>query len=108
MKKFQLSYFIFFVLLALVFGCARAPLKDRNDAMRKTTKALQLSDDLGFESLKQGIGANIDFIRNSARVGNEIVFGKTKIPKKNYIAALKYLLENSPDMAAFQIGRAHV
>lgn len=100
--KSKTSYVLFLALLLLVFSCARAPLKDRSDAMRKTSKAPQLSDDLDFESLKHGIAANIEFIQSSARVGNEIIFGKIKIPKKNYIAALKYLLENSSDLQSFQ------
>lgn len=100
--QFQLSNILVLALLLFVFSCARAPLKDRSDAMRKTSNGPQLSDDLDFASLQRGIAANIDFIQSSARAGNEIVFGKIKIPKKNYIAALKYLLENSTDMTSFQ------
>ncbi len=101
-RQFQLSHILVLALLLFVFSCARAPLKDRSDAMRKTSKGPQLSDDLDFESLKQGIAANIDFIQSSARAGNEFVFGKVKIPKKNYVAALKHLLENSSNIASFQ------
>ncbi len=70
--------------------------------MRKSSKTLQLSDDLSFESLKLGIEGNIEFIQSNSRVGNELIFGKTKILKKNYIAALKNLLDNSTDMPSFQ------
>ena len=101
-RQFQLSHILVLALLLFVFSCARAPLKDRSDAMRKASKGPQLSDDLDFESLKQGIAANIDFIQSSARAGNEFVFGKVKIPKKNYVAALKHLLENSSNIASFQ------
>lgn len=98
-SKYKLSLLL---SLLVLYGCARAPLKDRTNAMRKTTKNLQLSDDLSFESLRQGIESNIDFIQNSMRVGSEIVFGKTKVSKKKYIAALKNLLDNSNDMPSFQ------
>lgn len=89
------------LLVLVIYGCARAPLKNRSDAMRKANQMIQTSDDLSFESLKKGIEANIDFIKNSSRVSSEIIFGNTKINKKKYIAALNYLTANAQDMDSF-------
>lgn len=90
------------VVIFLFYGCARAPLKDRSNAMRKSSKNLQISDDLQFESLRRGIELNIEFIKDSSRVSSEIVFGRTKVTKKNYIAALRFLIDNSSDWNSFQ------
>lgn len=102
LKKITNPYFLFLFGLLIFASCARAPLKDRSDAMRKSTKSLQISDDLGFESLRRGIELNLEYIKTSPRVGNEIVFGKTRVNKADYIAALKYLLEISKDAVEFQ------
>ena len=99
MKKIKVLMLCLLVLI--VYGCARAPLKDRNDAMRKTKSIPELADDLDFESLKAGLQKNIDFIKTSNRINSEIVFGPTRIKKDKYISAIQYLLDQSKDQQTF-------
>jgi membrane-bound lytic murein transglycosylase A len=96
MKKITLALIVLFT-----YGCARAPVKDRSHAMRPAAKLPVLADDLGFESLREGLRANIDYIRNSSRAPAEYVFGPAKIRKAQYVAALEALLERSRDIGSF-------
>lgn len=70
--------------------------------MRRSSNPPPLADDLGFESLRSGLQANIDFIKTSSRAPAEITFGPAKIRKTLYIAALEYLLNHSEDLNSFQ------
>lgn len=97
MKKIYLA-----ILILFVYGCVRAPIKDRSEAMRPASKIPQLADDLGFESLRDGLRANIDYIRTSPRAPAEYVFGPAKVRKAQYVAALELLLEKSVDLKSFQ------
>ena len=90
------------LLILLVYGCARAPIKDRSQAMRPAGKIPELSDDLGFDSLRDGLRANIDFIKTSSRAPAEFTFGPVKIRKTQYVAALEFLLEKSGSLNSFQ------
>lgn len=92
---------LFLASLLVLAGCARAPVKDRFGAMRKAEKLPEISDDLEFSSLKKGILENVNFIKKSSRVSNEIVFGPTKVDKKKYILALEQLANNSEDFEGF-------
>jgi membrane-bound lytic murein transglycosylase A len=92
---------IFLAGLLILAGCARAPVKNRFGAMRKAEKLPEISDDLEFSSLKKGILDNANFIKKSARVSNEIVFGPTKVEKNKYILALEQLANNSEDFESF-------
>ena len=94
---------IFYIIVCIfIAGCARAPIKDRSQAMRLSTNPPLLADDLGYESLVNGLKANIFFIKNSTRASNELTIGPTKINKKKYIQALEFLLDNSTDLMTFQ------
>ena len=94
----KLNYLLatFFIL---IWGCARAPIKDRTEAMRKSKNPPALSDDLDFAGLVNGIKANADFLEKSSRV--EMTFGELKIEKKKYISALRYLCESSKSKESF-------
>ena len=97
MKK---SYLI--LTLVIIFaGCVRAPIKERSQAMRKAETPPQISDDLDFESLVQGIKTNAESVAKSSRVPNEITFGQIKIDKKDYAAALQYLVKSSSNKEQF-------
>jgi len=87
-----------FVLL-FIWGCARAPVKDRSEAMRKAATPPVVSDDLQFDSLISGINANADFLEKSSR--GDLIFGQQRIDKKKYISALRYLTKNSEDKESF-------
>ncbi len=91
--------FIAILVLLLIWGCARAPVKDRSEAMRKTSSAPVVSDDLEFEGLIQGIQANADFLEKSQR--GDLIFGQQRIDKKKYISALRYLCKNTADKESF-------
>src|SRR5689334_20653698 len=93
---------VFLSLLLFVAGCARLQIKDRSQAMRKSSSPPSLSDDLGFESLSRGLKADLEFIKTSSRVPAEMTFGPSKISKKKYVAALELLLEKSLDLTSFQ------
>lgn len=97
MKKLVLLFICVFI-----YSCARAPIKDRSGAMRPASKLPELADDLGYESLKAGLQANVDYIRTSSRIGSEITFGPAKIKKTQYIAALEFLLSHSDSIESFQ------
>ncbi|MGZ3691525.1 MAG: MltA domain-containing protein [Pseudobdellovibrio sp.] len=74
---------------------------ERTEAMRKSSTDVELFDDLSFESLKEGLVANINFVKSSSRMPSEILFGKTKINKKKYISSLEFLVQNSNNSQEF-------
>lgn len=92
---------IVFIFLFIV-GCVRMPTKERSEAMRRSSSTPQVADDLGFESLQKGIKDNIEFIKGSPRIPDQLTFGETKIEKQKYIEALSYLISNSADMKSLQ------
>jgi membrane-bound lytic murein transglycosylase A len=90
------------ILTGLLFwGCARAPVKDRSEAMRKAAAPPAVSDDLDFESLISGIKSNADFLEKSSRGGPDLTFGPVKIEKKKYVSALRFLCNNAGDKESF-------
>lgn len=91
----------YLVLIHLLFSCARMPVNERQDAMRKTSMDIEFNDDLGFENLKKAIKSNIEYIKQSGRMPSELSFGKTKLSKKQYIRSLELLIENSSSMQNF-------
>lgn len=95
MKKYLLA-------LLILAGCARMPVTERTQAMRKAEQTPELFDDLKFESLVAGLQANIDFVKNSSRMGSEVTFGPTKINKKVYLASLQELVRNAKDIEEFK------
>ena len=97
-------YFIypFLLLILLLVGCARMPVTERSQAMRKVDRAPEIFDDLKFESLMNGLQANIDFVKNSSRMGSEVTFGPTKIAKNVYLASLQELVSNAKDIEEFK------
>lgn len=95
---------IFFLVVSALLtfiGCARLPVKERSEAMRKAEYTPEISDDLDYQNLVSGVLANADFVEKSERVANEMEFGKTKISKKLYVASLKKLITESPDKESF-------
>ena len=91
MKK---NFLVTMALLAL-FGCARLPIKERTEAMRKAEYVPEINDDLDYENLISGVLANADFIEKSSRVSDEMVFGKTTVNKKIYVLSLRNLIAES-------------
>lgn len=74
--------------------------------MRPASSLPALADDLGYESLRDGLKANIDYVKSSPRAASEMTFGPTKIRKTQYVAALEYLLSQSTDLDSFEANTA--
>jgi membrane-bound lytic murein transglycosylase A len=89
------------VIVMIFWGCARAPVKDRTEAMRKASALPAISDDLDFDSLINGIKADADFLEKSSRGGNEITFGPVKVEKNKYVSALRFLCNKATDKETF-------
>jgi membrane-bound lytic murein transglycosylase A len=95
MKKLIIFIFLF-------VGCARMPVTERTQAMRKADKLPEIYDDLKFDSLISGLQANIDFVKKSTRMGAEVTFGPTKVNKKVYLASLQELANNAKNIDEFK------
>ena len=86
-------------LFILIWGCARAPVKDRSEAMRKAKNPPAVADDLDFDSLVNGIKADADYLEKSNR--GDLTFGEVKIEKKKYVSALRFLCEKAKSKESF-------
>ncbi len=91
------------VLLALfLFGCTRAPLKDKKEAMRPT-KMPVLADDLGRSDFLAALEAHTAFL-STLKPETSLRFGKTVLTLGDYTRALGYLAQLSrqhPEDASF-------
>lgn len=85
------------ILLVILSACARSPLKNRDDLMRPASDAPALTDNLSRESFFIALRNHIDVMKKSNQVKDPMVFGKKKIPKADYIAALEKIFEHEVD-----------
>lgn len=76
-------------------------MTEPDKAMRLSSQAPELSDDLSFESLKDGLKENLEFIKSSKKVNSEIKFGPTVISKITYIKTLEKLVETVSNKVEF-------
>lgn len=93
---------VFFLVSA---SCARAPLKDRDQALRPTEMPEALADDLGYQSLQQALEANIEYLKTGASAPREFGFGPRVLSRDEYLMSLEYLLTRlraDPTGAMFQ------
>lgn len=83
---------IILIFLAILWGCARAPIKSPDEAMRVARKEPEvLADDLAFEGLADAIEANIKRLRAYGDPVQTLKFGPFQIPKAEYIEMLEVL-----------------
>ncbi len=91
------------ILISLfIYGCVRAPLKKREDAMRPSG-APTLSDDLAIEPLVAAVRAQAAILR-AAGANGKVTLGKRTISKEQYALGLETfarLAETITDRAAF-------
>jgi membrane-bound lytic murein transglycosylase A len=98
MSRFLVGLF----LAAILFGCTRAPLKDKKDAMRPSS-APELSDDLGRADFMAALEAHTAFLA-TLKPETNLRFGKTVISLADYTRALGVLAlisRQHPDDAGF-------
>ncbi|MDD4974581.1 MAG: MltA domain-containing protein [Bacteriovorax sp.] len=84
-------------LFLFLTGCARAPLKRVEDAMRPVKSAPKFSDSLSRESFFIALKKHINVMKMSKQVADPMVFGDRKIEKIKYISALLKILEHESD-----------
>lgn len=80
------------LIAGFFIGCARAPIRDAEQAMRPIRNMPQLDDDLEFASLLQGLEADVRFLRGNSKLGSSFNFGPRKIAKEEYLRSLEVLL----------------
>lgn len=86
------TYIFRIIVTALLFtACARAPIKDKNEAMRPVKHNVSLADDLPLKSLVHGIQQSIERLVQDKE--GYLNFGPTLVKKSVYVAALKNLLQ---------------
>jgi membrane-bound lytic murein transglycosylase A len=88
----------YLLCLFLIFaGCARAPLKHIEDAMRPVKSPPNFSDSLSKESFFVALKKHITVMQTSKQVSDIMVFGDRKIEKIKYISALLKILDHESD-----------
>lgn len=85
------------LMLALMFSCARAPLKNNDDLMRRSKKQKILKDELSRESFFETLDEHLLVMKSSRIVPNVMQFGNVKVKKEDYLKSLEELqaLKNS-------------
>lgn len=94
------SIFIFIFLgTFFIFGCARAPIKSADQAMRLAKIPKSLSDDLNFTDFNKALKSNIAQLKKYRSEDFAIKFGPVEVVKEDYIKGLEELisaLESDP------------
>ncbi len=88
--------------VAVVLGCARAPLKSDKDLMRLGKTPEVVADDLGYRDLLEALNQNIIHLSKGRA---PLMFGEVKVERSFYleqIQALKKSLQEDPTGALFQ------
>lgn len=78
---------VILVAAAVLAGCARAPLKKREDALRPAS-APSLADDLALEPLAAAVRAQAAVLR-ATPTGRDLVFGKRTFRRDQYAYGLE-------------------
>jgi membrane-bound lytic murein transglycosylase A len=85
------------LLLVMCVSCARAPLKDPNEAMRLVSQVPELSDDLPMATLIQAVSMQIAQMDAEfppkPDTPKKLRFGPRTILREEYVAGLKRFLE---------------
>lgn len=84
------------MLLLILSGCARSPLKDASNAMRPVN-SVELTDSLSRESFFSALRKHIEMLKVSRQVSDPMIFGERKIAKARYISALSEILNHEND-----------
>ncbi len=93
----QMKKLVFTTITSILFiSCARAPIKDRAQAMRPAPMP-EFQDDLGMSSLISALEANIRFLKEKPEAPAQFGFGPRVVEKSEYIAALETLLSEAKD-----------
>lgn len=82
---------VFLTLVLLVASCARAPLKSKEQAMRRVSAPI-IQDDLPLDPLLKATEKEIQYLENSSTI-NEFVFGEERYSKAEYIKGLYRFIE---------------
>ena len=83
---------LFIIGLIILGGCSRLPLEKISDAMKPVDKAVVLKDQLTRESFFEALKTNLDTIKNSTLIKDQMIFGKKIVSKKAYTEALEKIL----------------
>lgn len=86
----KLPLFLTFILLLFV-SCARAPLKSKDQAMRKIS-APMIQDDLPLEPLLKATENEIQYLEKSSTI-SEFVFGEERFSREEYLKGLYRFIE---------------
>ncbi len=82
-----------FVLSSVVFiGCARAPIKSVDEAMRLAEPPAVIQDDLGLLDLAQALSKNLTRLKRYTPAGALMQFGPANITREEYVAAIEGLI----------------
>ncbi len=87
--KFQLILILFILFL---FSCARAPLKDKVDALYVSEQDISFSD-IDFDSFRKDFKKFLNDYEKTNLIKGNLNFGKYKISAKDYFDELKKLEE---------------
>lgn len=74
-------------------GCARAPIRSLDQAMRPVSETPALYDDMEFAGLAEALEKNILRLQEYRAVETELQFGPVRINKEIYISSLAGLLQ---------------
>jgi membrane-bound lytic murein transglycosylase A len=95
LEKWRTKYLL---CLPLLFtSCARAPLMQIEDAMRPVKLPPYIQDSLSRESFLIALTKNIAVMKTSTQITDPMIFGRKKIEKNRYIAALEEILKHQDD-----------
>jgi membrane-bound lytic murein transglycosylase A len=85
-------------MLLLYSSCARAPLKNIEDSMRKTTLPPIIQDSLPIDKFLKDLEAHITVMKRSTKVTDTLIFGNQIIKKSIYIEALEEILKHQDEL----------
>lgn len=78
-----------YLLVILLFSCARSPLKNQVDATRRTDKEFKIEDQLDKTELIAGVKASIEQLKIHPK---KMDFGPVSIQSKEYLSALEKIV----------------
>lgn len=80
------------LLLLLLVSCARSPMKNNTELMRKTNNVKNITDSLPRESFFKTLEHHLEVIKKSSIVKDPMDFGVMQVSKEEYIAELEKLM----------------
>lgn len=85
-------------VVILLSSCARAPLRHMEEAMRPAKVLPIIRDSFPPQDFLATLKKHIAVMKTSPKVSDPMIFGKTKIEKNKYIAALEEILNHETDL----------